>query len=209
MIMYKKGKEFMMKTMRTKVIAGVAVMAFALSLPVAVQAQTAPSEPPNRSAQERQTTVQERAAERKAATQTRLQDAKLRSCEAREKAVTSIMKRMAERGEKQLALFTTISDRVQAFYSQKGNTLADYDALLAEVEAKKAAATTAVESVAAQSTGFSCDSDDPRGFVDTFKQAQREKLQALKDYKTAVKNLIVGVKSVQSTTDTPTESERE
>lgn len=206
MIMYKKGSEYMKNRARTKVITGVVVTAFVVSLPLSAHAQTTPTETVNRTVQERQADAEERAAERKASAQTRLQDAKLRSCEAREKAITSIMARMAERGDKQLALFTTIADRVQAFYIEKGNTLANYEALTAEVEAKKATATSAVEAVASQSDDFSCEGDDPRGVVDAFKQAQREKLQALKDYKTAVKNLIVGVKSVQSTTP---ESERE
>jgi len=51
---------------------------------------------------------------------------------------------------------------------------------------------------------FKCDGDNPKGVASTFKDLHKAEIAALKAYKAAVKNLIVGVKSVQPTTETST-----
>lgn len=134
----------------------------------------------------------------------RLTAAKLRSCQNRQQAIQNIMSRIADRGQKQLTLFNGIATKVEAFYTQKGKTLDTYDALVADVTAKQTAAQTAVDTIKTDSTGFSCDSSDPKAFVDSFKSALKSEISALKDYRTSVKNLIVGVKSVQGTTSSST-----
>lgn len=131
---------------------------------------------------------------------TRLKDAKLRACEKRQSVIANTMKRISDRGQKQIDLFSGIAERTQAFYEKKGKTLAGYDALVADVAAKKAAAEEAVEMVAAQGGDFKCDSDDPKGVATGFKEHHSHVIVALKEYKTSVKNLIVGVKSVQGVT---------
>lgn len=126
--------------------------------------------------------------------------AKLRVCQNRQKAVTNIMARIADRGQKQVNLFTTIADRTEKFYTDKGKTLSNYDALVTDVNTKKAAAQTEVDTLKSASTTFTCDGSDPKGMAASFQTDLKAEIAALKDYKTAVKNLIVGVKSVQSTT---------
>lgn len=158
---------------------------------------------PNAHAQaatDHQTTV----AERKAAIQTRLTDARLKVCRNREKTITNIMARLADRGTKQLGVFNTIADRTEAFYTSKGKTLATYDTLTTNVASTKAAAETAVSDIQSSSTSFSCDASDPKGIVASFKNSLQSEIAALKNYKTAIKNLVVGVKSVQSTTSSDT-----
>lgn len=134
------------------------------------------------------------------ATKTRLQDAKLRACEKRQSVIANTMKRISDRGQKQIDLFSGIAERTQAFYDKKGKTLANYDALVADVATKKAAAEEAVAMVASQGADFKCDGTDPKGAVSGFKEHHTHVIVALKEYKTSVKNLIVGVKSVQGTT---------
>ena len=175
---------------RNTVVAAIAV----LSLSFVVAGPVANAQ--NARAEEAQTT----AAEKKAAAQTRLADAKLKACQNRETAITNIMARMSDRGQKQIDLFTTITERVETFYTDKGKTLATYDSLVTPVTGAKTNTQTAVDATKAASMGFSCDSDNPKGFVDSFKVALKTQIDALNTYKTAVKNLIVGVKSVQSTT---------
>jgi len=126
--------------------------------------------------------------------------AKLKSCQNREKAINNIMTRIAGRGQKQLDLFTSIATKTEKFYTDKGKTLSNYDALVADVNAKQTAAQTAVDAVKADSVTFKCDGTDPKGAASSFKAALKSEISALKDYKTAVKNLIVRVKSVQGTT---------
>jgi len=140
----------------------------------------------------------------RASGQAHLAAAQMKSCQNRQKAITNIMARISDRGQKQLTLFGTIATRVETFYTDKGKTLSNYDALVADVNAKQAAAQAAVTTTSSDSTGFSCDGSDPKGFVDTFKNSLKSEISALQDYRTSVKNLTVGVKSVQSTTASTT-----
>ena len=140
------------------------------------------------------------AGERRAAAQTKLDSAKLRACQNRKQAISNIMSHIADRGQRQLDLFNTIAMRVETFYTNKGKTLSNYDTLVADVNAKKAAAQTTVDAIKSASANFSCDGSDPKGFVTSFKDSLKDEIAALKAYRTAVKNLIVGVKSVQGST---------
>lgn len=181
-------------------VATIAVLSLAIGLPVVASAQPARAQEAQAAAQERKEIVQTMAADKKEAAQTRLADAKLKACQKREKAVTNIMTRMGDRGQKQVDLFTKITDKTQAFYTKKGKTLSNYDALVSDVAAKKVAAQTAVDTTKASVTEFKCDGTDPKGAAAGFKENMKAQNEVLKAYKTAVKDLIVGVKSVQGST---------
>lgn len=167
------------------------------------------AEAANRTAEhmaEKKQAAQEKAEQAKARAQAKVSEAKqrlegkkLKACEAREKRIGSTMEQMTKRGQSHIAAFTKISDRVQAFYADKGRTVENYDALVAEVQAKKLAAEQAVSG--AQSVGevFSCANDNPKIASAEFRDAHKAQVAALKEYRTAVKNLIVAVKSSQST----------
>ena len=129
----------------------------------------------------------------------RLEGKKLELCKAREQRISATMTQMSTRGENHLAVFTKIADRVEAFYTDKGRTVANYDALVAEVAAKRQAAETAIETTKSVDGVFSCDSDNPKIASEQFRDAFKAQVAALKDYRTAIKNLIVAVKSAQST----------
>lgn len=144
----------------------------------------------------------EAAKEAKEAAKTKLADAKLRVCKTHEKVIDTIMSNAAARGDKQMGVIDTIATRTEAFYQSKGKTLANYDELVAKVNAAKATAQTAVDTVKNSSTTFNCDGTDPKGVAAGFKNSVRAEVTALKEYRTAVKNLIVGVKSVQVSTST-------
>lgn len=175
----------------------------------------------NREASEKQAEASREAAQEKLETQrkeekakaeaklneakTRLQDAKLRLCKERQTSITNAMKRISDRGQKQIALFSGIAERTEAFYVKKGKTLANYDALVADVATKKSAAQDAIAMIAAHGTSFDCSGADPKGSAASFREHQKLAIAALKEYKTSVKNLIVGVKSVQSTTSSESE----
>ncbi len=135
-------------------------------------------------------------------TQTRLASGRLKACQNREQAITNIMARIADRGQKQVTLFGTIATRTETFYVTKGKTLSTYSSLVSDVTTKQAAAQTAVDAIKSDSAGFSCNGSDPKGFVSSFQVSLKAEISALQAYRTAVKNLIVGVKSVQSTTTT-------
>ena len=130
----------------------------------------------------------------------KLKEDKLKICQEREDGINSSMAAVASRGQAKLNLFTKIAERTEAFYVSKGKVLANYDNLVAAVNSKKAAAQAAVDSVGSSNATFKCDGDDSKGTVREFKTKVKSMNEALKGYRTAVKNLIVGVKSVQGTT---------
>ena len=132
----------------------------------------------------------------KDAAASRLTDAKLKACHKREIAVGNIMKRIDDRAVKQSAVFDKIAVRTEAFYIAKGKTVAGYDALVAKVDAAKAKVATDSAALKTESN-FSCDGTDPKGMVASFKSALKTEISDLKAYRTAVKNLIVAVKSAQ------------
>lgn len=151
-------------------------------------------------AQQNQSDTQTTGQENREAAQGRLQDAKLKACESREKAIKNIMARIVDRGEKQLELFTTIADRTKAFYVDNNLTLDNYDALVVEIDAKKTAAQSIIDTIKNTSTTFSCSGENPKGVADSFKESLKAEVKALQEYRITVKNLIVGVKSAQAVT---------
>ncbi len=140
---------------------------------------------------EKRQEIQDRVAQNRVA---RLTAAKLKVCENRKKNIGKIMSRAGVRSEKQLAVFDKIATRVDEFYVKKGNTLANYNELVAAVTAAKTNAVNSIEVLKGMT--FDCNSDDPKGAAEAFKAQLSTVRQNLKDYRTAVKNLIVGVKSV-------------
>lgn len=187
-------------TLKRSLFVGLAVLGLASTIPVLAQAIPAHAQEVQTNAEERKAEAQKNAETRKAAAQTRLADAKLKACQNREKTVTNIMARLGERGQKQIDLFSTIADRTETFYTNKGKVLTNYDALVADVATKKAAAQATVDTVKSTSVEFKCDGADPKGVAATFKANLKAEIEAIKAYKTSMKNLIVGVKSAQGTT---------
>jgi hypothetical protein len=105
------------------------------------------------------------------------------------------MSRSVQRAANQIDLFSTIATRTEDFYTNQGKTLANYDELVSAANTARSQAQTDLQSL--KTTTFSCSDTNPRGEANTFKTALQTVRQDLQRYRTAVKNLIVGVKSVQ------------
>ena len=133
--------------------------------------------------------------------QGRLEQNQLKICQKHQKTIQNIMSKAGDRGKKQLAVFNKISQRVQAFYENKDRQLDSYNTLLENVNAKKTLAENSVEAAYNYSDDFACDADNPKGIAYAFKDKFKAQNSALKEYRTAIKDLIVGVKSVQSDTE--------
>ena len=123
---------------------------------------------------------------------------RLKVCQDREKLIDTQMTKMSDNSTDHLNVFTSIATRVEAFYTQKGKTVANYDSLVADVNAKETAAETAIATAKASGASFSCTDANPGLAAQQFKDAHAGVIKALQDYRTAIKNLIVAVKSVQS-----------
>lgn len=180
-----------------------ATIVLATVVPALVNAQE--SETPEKTrASQRKEAAQANLAEKKAQNEARLEEKKLEICKKREANVNKKMSNIVRRAEKQLGVFTKISDRTKTFYAEKNRTLANYDALIAEVDAKKLAAESALGALKVNNVEFKCDGTDPKGAGASFRESQKTVIAAMKEYKSAVKNLIVGVKSANAeNTSTP------
>ena len=139
--------------------------------------------------------------------QAHLQAAQLKACQNRSNAISNIMSRIDTRAQNQITLFSTIATRVETFYTQKGKTLSNYPQLVAAVASAKAQAETDFGTMQTNST-FSCSASNPKGMVTAFQSYLKTEISDLQNYRTAVKNLIVGVASANgvsvSSTNQPT-----
>ncbi len=203
------------RTLKRNLLATlVAGVLFVLAVPLTVaaisnhaNAEANQAVQPTAETSTRASTVASQAAERKVEVEARLTDARLRACQNRQTVITNIMTRISDRGQKQLDLFSGIATRVENFYTSKGKILSNYATLVADVNAKQSAAQLAVNAVKSSSTAFTCDGTNPMGVADSFKSMLKIEISSLNDYKTSIKNLIVGVKSVESQTATTTNAD--
>ncbi len=129
----------------------------------------------------------------------------LRVCNLHSDKINMIMGRIVERGTRQTELFSTIATRVEKFYAEKGIPLSNYDALVAAVNTAETKALNDISTMKSFDT-FKCDGSDPKGQIKTFRTDLKTEIQDLKDFRTAVRNLIVGVKSVTGTTNSGNDS---
>lgn len=143
--------------------------------------------------------------DRKEVAREKLDDAKKKTCAEREANINAAMDRIVERSQKHIDRITAVSDKAKAFYIEKRNVLSNYDQLVANVEQKRAAAQAAVDALSTTAT-FSCDSDGPKSDIQNFHNDRAGKIEAVGAYRTAVKELIAGIKSVQPV-DTSTEAQ--
>lgn len=117
-------------------------------------------------------------------------------CERREQKINAITDKSVEQARKHLAVFQKIEDRVKAYHTNKALIAENYDALLAEVDAKEAAAVAAIESTGVIDLDCAVEGDQRQ--IGTFiKDLVRAQHAALREYRTAIKNLIVAVAQAQ------------
>lgn len=132
------------------------------------------------------------------ARQEKLSASQLEICKSRESNINNRIARIADRSTKHLELFDMIAIRAQSFYASNGNTLANYDELVADVAEKKAAAESAVTTISSTTVSFDCEGENPKVTIEEYKASLRASIEVLKDYRSSVKNLIIGIKSVNS-----------
>jgi hypothetical protein len=155
-------------------------------------------------AQARTTATPSVAASAQAQAATRLADAKLKACQAREAAIQKRSDQLVKLATNMQATFTDITTRVKTYYTDtvipSGKTVSSYDTLVADIATKQTAVGTALTKAQSDATAFSCTSNDPKGQLTQFRVDMQAVKSALKEYRTSIKNLIVAVHSVTGTT---------
>jgi peptidoglycan hydrolase CwlO-like protein len=137
--------------------------------------------------------------------QNRLTEAKLRACQAREDAIKKRASHITQLATNMEDKFDKHAQKVEEYYTSKvvpsGKTVANYDSLVADIDAKKAAVAAALSTAQNDANNFSCTGDDPKGQLTQFRKDMQAVKKALKDYRTSIKNLIVAVRSVTGATE--------
>lgn len=140
--------------------------------------------------QERQSALQDKRAD----LQEKLDNAKKKACENHVATINKLMTNMDNRRQNALDQITKISDAVQAFYTKKQLSVANYDDLVAKVSAAKSLAETATQAQQ-QIPSLDCSGDHPRADVADFKDKRSTSIDAVKAYRDAVKDLVKAVKA--------------
>jgi hypothetical protein len=136
-----------------------------------------------------------------------LADRQEKFCTNKRRVVGNILTHIANRGQRQIDVFTKIADRTEKFKTDKNLIVDNYDALVTTVNDKKTAALNTINKIKTDATAassLSCDPGQPKAIIGGFKDDLKAENSALKDYKTAIKNLIVAVKSSKSGTEQST-----
>ena len=125
---------------------------------------------------------------------------KLKVCQTKEKVIKNRLDSLTRLVTNQEAKFDRIATRVENFYTTKvlptGKTVSNYDALVADIDAKKATVDSALASAKTNADSFSCDSDDPKGALTQVRRDIQAVKSALHDFRKSVRNLIVAVRAV-------------
>ncbi len=122
---------------------------------------------------------------------------KQRACQAHQDAIKMHTLQMTKMTSNMLSKFNSISSRTQDFYTSKvlptGGSVSNYNNLLTDIQSKKTAVDTALQTASSSASNFSCDNPDPKGAITSFKNNMHAVTMALKDYRTSIRALIVAV----------------
>ena len=136
--------------------------------------------------------------------QVHLQDAKLRACQAIASSLTTRSNHLIDLVNQQIKTFTSIALGVEQYYLTKvvpsGSTLANYDSLVADITTKQTAVSSPLQAAQNDITTFSCTGNNPAAQLTQFRTDMQAVLTALQTYRTSIKNLIVAIVSLPSTT---------
>jgi len=124
----------------------------------------------------------------------------MQACQVHEASIKTRMTHLTDLVTNMESKFDSIATRVERYYTNKvvpsGKTIPNYDTLVAAITTKKTAVATALSTAQTDANTFSCTSGTPKAQVTKFRVDMQSVKESLKDYRTAIKNLIVAVHSV-------------
>ena len=131
---------------------------------------------------------------------------RLKICENREKTINNKVNAFGGHAESYLNRLDGIFEKVQAYQTEQQLPVSNYDELVQAVAGAQTDATTAVAALKVVAVNIDCSADDPAAGLSTVKEAAHEARDALKAYRTALKNL---VKAMIQASDTTTDDSGE
>ena len=127
----------------------------------------------------------------------KLSSDRLKICENRTTRVNQLLQDNSTRAKSALTKFEAVATKVEAYVTANNVNVPNYDTLVADVNAKDAAAAAAIGAVSG--TTFNCDSQESNAVGKFQTGVVRDELNALKAYRTSIKSLIAAVKTAVST----------
>lgn len=128
---------------------------------------------------------------------------KIKVCQVQERNIKNRLDSLIKLVTNQENKFTEIATRVENHYTTKlvpqGKILSNYNALVADIAAKKSAVDSVLNTAKTDVAGFSCTtSTDPKTDLQKFRKDMQAVKSALKDYRTSIRNLIVALGTLSS-----------
>lgn len=114
-------------------------------------------------------------------------------CEKHKAHLDKIIGNVEARSQHVYDRITKISELIKKFYVKKELEVAEYDTLMAEVNAKKALAKEQLDILLANN-GIDCDAESPRAMVKELRDARKDKIEAMKAYRQSVLKLLQAVR---------------
>jgi hypothetical protein len=133
-----------------------------------------------------------RVEDRKLAAKQKLDGQKLAACEKRATNIVNHMGKTTTKAEDLAQKFSTIADKATSFKATKSIAVINYAQLSEDVSTSKMNLSDKIS--AAKSLTFTCTSDGPKNQLQAFVLAMDDVRAALKSYKTAVHQLVLGVR---------------
>lgn len=134
----------------------------------------------------------------------RLEGVKRKACENHASTIDRLMTKINKRHQNAFDHITRVATAVETFYTSKNLSVSNYDSLVAEANAAKSVAETAMQSQLAIPT-LDCNGKHPRADVASFKEKRQDSVDAMKAYRDAVKKLIKAVRTAAEATQSATE----
>lgn len=141
---------------------------------------------------ERRAELEAKLAERKAERKERLEGRRLAMCENREERINQLLDRSVDNGKRHLTVIQKIEEGIKKFYDDKSLNASGYDAAVAATDEKEADAIASLDVLA--DVQFDCANVDGQKPGATLASVVHQRHDALKAYRTAVKDLLLVVK---------------
>lgn len=120
-----------------------------------------------------------------------------RSCEVRQEGVKSRMSHLVQLATNMEVVFGKHLTRIENYYNTNlvpaGKKVNNYDSLLSDIQTKKTATQQALAKTNNDVSNFSCTGNKAKTLMTQFREDMQVVKKDLKEYRTAVKNLVVAV----------------
>jgi hypothetical protein len=130
-----------------------------------------------------------------------------RSCEVIMRNTKTRSESLVKMARNMLTKFDSILSSVKNYYTgivvPSGKTVPNYQQLIADTDAKKAAVEEALSKATSDLGSLSCENDNPKEAVMTFNNNMRAVKTALANYRTSIKNVIRAVHGFKRPTGSP------